>query len=426
MNAGSAAPAATLTRHNDHAVPPAGRGYFLLAVLGISFWFCMAVPFASHRETYWWLAKVHTEDFTYALSFIASTYRPLHQVLTWTSFVLLDPEVFPTSALRQGVFQILIYALFMLAWWIMFRASEQRRCFALVACLAGATFFSGYVHLFHIYGTSYVPVMLTLGALLWSSARGLSRRHELLLALCAIVLVLWHPFATALFIGFYFGHYVDTFSQRGKEEHVRALCLLAIACIVVIGSVVMLPRLLPQTSTLLVETATRPASTRLLAFVLSYKTNEVNLAASAVAAMLTAALVLAVGGGMKRRAAALLGVALSTALFVAAGMPVVLLWLLAVLAKLLVLRRWSLFFLMLTAMLLPFGGGIGTPIHALFAIIAAVYVTPLGWRHAERALSVISPLYPPLIVGAALLIVAAIRAGARRSRRDTAGAASAG
>ena len=37
---------------------------------------------------------------------------------------------------------------------------------------------------------------------------------------------------------------------------------------------------------------------------------------------------------------------------------------------------------MLGAVLLPFGGGIGTPIYGLFAIIVAAYVTALGWSQA--------------------------------------------
>src|SRR4051812_47390625 len=57
--------------------------YFLLTVLGFSFWFFVAVPFGSHRETYWWLATVHQHQFAHALSFISSTYRPLHQAATW-------------------------------------------------------------------------------------------------------------------------------------------------------------------------------------------------------------------------------------------------------------------------------------------------------------------------------------------------------
>src|SRR5262249_28835976 len=62
-------------------------------------------------------------------------------------------------------------------------------------------------------------------------------------------------------------------------------------------------------------------------------------------------------------------------------------WLVAALVKLFFMRSWSLFFLMLAAILLPFGGGIGTPIYGLFAIIVAVYATALGWTRGEETLS---------------------------------------
>jgi hypothetical protein len=77
------------------------------------------------------------------------------------------------------------------------------------------------------------------------------------------------------------------------------------------------------------------------------------------------------------------------------------------------MRCWSLFFLMLTAALLPFGGGIGTPIYALFAIIIAAYVTPLGWTQAEQALSVFKPGYVIAIIAATTIILCVIRLGIR-------------
>jgi hypothetical protein len=67
----------------------------------------MAVPFASHRETYWWLAMVQSRGFGDAFTFISSTYRPLHQAATWLAFLVLDPAVFPTSIVRQTLLRLL-------------------------------------------------------------------------------------------------------------------------------------------------------------------------------------------------------------------------------------------------------------------------------------------------------------------------------
>jgi len=43
---------------NDSARTGGTTTYFMLAMLGLSFWFFLGLPFASHRETYAWLAGV--------------------------------------------------------------------------------------------------------------------------------------------------------------------------------------------------------------------------------------------------------------------------------------------------------------------------------------------------------------------------------
>jgi hypothetical protein len=385
--------------------------YFPLAVLGFSFWFFLAVPFASHRETYWWLAKVSSENFGYALSFIASTYRPLHQVVTWTAFELLDPSMFPTSALRQLLLQILVYALFVLAWWLMFSTARHRRALSVIACIVGGVFFSGYVHLFHVYGLSYVPVMLTLGNLLRLWAAETFGHHETKFAAVAVLLVLWHPFATALFVGFYFGHYLQTFRRRSREEHVQSLAILGLGAGAVAFFVFGLPRLFPETSALLVETATRSVDTRLLGFIVSYQTNEVNLIASFVACLLTLATVVTLVNPLALKVTALIAASGIAALFLSKGIPLVLLWTLTVLAKLYVTRKWSLFFLASTAAVLPFGGGIGTPIHALFALIVAAYATALGWPRVDEVLASLKHRYVTAVILIAVAMISVTRAG---------------
>jgi hypothetical protein len=387
--------------------------YFVLAIIGFSFWFSMVVPFASHRETYWWLAKVRSESFTYFLTFISSTYRPFHQLATWLCYVILDPGVFPTSLLRQTFFQLLIYGLFVLAWWQIYSAAPQRRIFAVIAAISGAVFFSGYVHLFHVYGIAYVPVMLMLGVLLRYHASGTLARHERWLAAMAAVLVLWHPFTTALFVGYYFGHYLDTFPQRTRSQHVQALAILLVGITAVGALVVAVPRLWPNASALLVETATRPADTRFLAFLVSYQTNEINRLATLVAFVLTGTAVLTLSVSPRTTiAASVVATALSIAFFLN-GLPLVLLWVCAATVKLVLRRSWSLVFLTLTAALLPFGGGIGTPIHALFAIIIATYATALDWEEAEKIISHVPNSYVVAAIVAVGLVVAMVRVGIR-------------
>lgn len=377
--------------------------YFIVTVLGFSFWFFMAVPFASHRESYWWLGMVQKESFATAFSFISTTYRPLAQGLTWAGFLLLDPGTIPTNVVRQTLFQGFIYGMFVAAWWLVYSKAAQRRLLALIAFVAGGVFFSGYVHLFHIYGLFYIPVMLTLGAVLRRHALGTVRgKWEVWFAAGATLLALWHPFATALFMGFYFGFYLETFWQRSKAEHIRALSILLIGAVAIVGLVVPVPR-----------TGIMTMQSRIFGFLVSYQTNEINLIASFVAFALTQMVVFSLNISRKAKAAAFVVVSLLAAVCLAAKIPILMLWVAVVLAKLVWMRSWSLAFLMAAAAVLPFGGGIGTPIYALYAIIVAIYSTALGWTGAEDALSAVKPRYAIAATIALVAILIVIRVGTR-------------
>lgn len=392
-----------LERSSSRLSPPGGNtgtvGYFILTVLGFSFWFFMVVPFASHRETYWWLAMVRSQPVSQAFGVISSTYRPLAQGVTWFAFRILNPNIFPTSVLHQALLQGFIYVMFVLAWWFIYTATTEKRLFAVTAFVAGGVFFSGYVHLFHIYGIFYIPVMLTLGAILRSYASNTFNKIQVWFAIIAILLVFWHPFATALFIGFYFGFYVDTFWQRSRAQHLQALLILLSGMVAIAAMAVLFAR------------NPIPIHTRLFGFLVSYQTNEINRIASLVAFLLAQTVIFSMGLPRKARLAASLLVCALSIVFVSIHVPLLFLWIGTVLMKLFRLRYWSLFFLALAAVLLPFGGGIGTPMYAFFAIIIAVYVTPLGWSAAENALSFFKPPYVIAPIIASAIIILLVRAG---------------
>src|SRR5262249_10399859 len=154
----------------------------------------------------------------------------------------LDSHTFPTSVPRQAALQILIYALFVVAWWLAYSRVAQQRLFATAACLVGGVFFSGYIHLFHIYGLFYVPVILTVGTLLYLHLTDRFSANETSVSTIALLLAFWHPFATGLFVGYYFGFYLDTFRQRNLGQQVRALAMIFAGCAAVAALVVLFPR----------------------------------------------------------------------------------------------------------------------------------------------------------------------------------------
>jgi hypothetical protein len=104
-------------------------------------------------------------------------------------------------------------------------------------------------------------------------------------------------------------------------------------------------------------------------------------------------------------------VSVLSVIFALKGLPLLLLWIAAILIKLFRLRHWSLFFLALTAALLPLGGGIGTPIYGLFAIIVAAYVTAMDWPQAEKALSSLKQRYVMGLIIASAMVIVMVRVG---------------
>ncbi len=389
---------------DQHAPTAAWRvSFFLLAILGFSFWFFLAVPFASHRESYSWYPGVETKSFAAAFGFISVTYRPLGQGLAWLGFRLLHPSTFPTSPVRQTLLQLFVYATFAMAWWFIVSAAKHLRLLALISLVAGGVFFPGYVHLFHIYGMFYSPVILMIGALLvFYSNRAIDRR-ERWLAVAAVLLVLWHPFATALFAAFYFGFYLETFRQRRRQQHLEAVVILAARA----AAVILMADVFARSDVHV------PLATKLYGGLVSYRTSEVNAVASLVAFILAQFTLQSIGLRAKVRWSAAAALSVLAVIFYMNGLAVLLLWLGVVLIKLVRLRDWCLFFLLLGAALLPIGAIIGSPVFGLFAIVIAVYATALGWPEAERALAFLRPWHALGIAAIATAMILLMRSGIR-------------
>jgi hypothetical protein len=240
---------------------------------------------------------------------------------------------------------------------------------------------------------------MTLGALLFLYRRGTLEKREAWFALIATVLALWHPFSTALFLSFYFGFYLETCWRRSRARHVQAAIIVLFAMTAIFFLVAAFPR------------EHQPAGSRILGFLVSYQTNEVNRVASFVAFLLSQVVALSIVRQPRLRFAACVLVTILSIVFFYKGVPLLLVWFGVALIKVLHQRYWSVACLLFTAILLPFGGGIGAPSYGLFAIIVSIYVTAMAWPEAERALSFLTPRYVAATVAASAALLLMLRAG---------------
>jgi hypothetical protein len=143
----------------------------------------------------------------------------------------------------------------------------------------------------------------------------------------------------------------------------------------------------------------------------SYRTDEVNLIASVVAFLMAQVTVFSMAFSARLRVVTVLLVCVLGSLLFWNGVPLLLLWIGAVLTKLFRLRSWGLFFLTLGASLLPFGGGIGTPMYGLFAIILATYGTSLGFIQGDQTLAAIDIRLVMGAIAAVAVLILVMRSG---------------
>ena len=149
----------------------------------------------------------------------------------------------------------------------------------------------------------------------------------------------------------------------------------------------------------------------LLGFITSYRTNEINAVASVVAWMLALVTVLSMELPRSGMLAAVASVAVLGLIFFLLNVPLLLLWIAVACLKLVYLRNWQLLFPLLVTVLFPYSGGIGGPVYALFSIVLAVFVTPLGWEGSEAKLHRVGDRYVIAAVTALLLLGVCVRAG---------------
>src|SRR5262249_18654170 len=170
------------------------------------------------------------------------------------------------------------------------------------------------------------------------------KKRETLLAIIAIAFVLWYPFATVVFLGFYFGRYLDDFRALDHKQHLKTWIILLLGSSAVLVAIVSSPNLGQSWSY-------SPVS----AFVVSYRTNEVNHIASLVALALAFAALFSTGATGRSRLISTAVISVLGVCFFVVKIPLLLLWVLVVVGKLLYRRSWGLLVPFVVAILLPYG-----------------------------------------------------------------------
>jgi len=367
--------------------------YGLVAVLGLSFWFLVAFPFANHNESYIWVAQLSRLSLLEVLSKglqPVSGFRPLGLATAWAGFKLSGGSIYP-----QQVFNYLIAAL---AWLILLSAIREKKMFAWVSLIAGGAFFSGYIYLFHLHGVFYSPLLAFVAFLVASAIP----RHELktrglaIISVLAAAISLYHPFALPLYGAYLLGHLVESGRAIGRKRLVASSLLIVAACL-------LMRLLVPGRAFSLTHSP-------VLGLLTSYRTMELKRVLSAVSLLLSLGTVLS----MRRtwRTQAVLGgaVVLLSLIFLRLRLPILIVWVAVSFLKAALASRWRIALVIAAAAILPAVSGTGSPTYAVFAVMCCCCILALDSGFLEKRSAILNAVSGLAVIGAVLAVVA-LRAG---------------
>ena len=388
-----------MTGASTVAAPRAGlradaAAWSALAVAGLAFWFFVGFPFGHHNESWEWVAWIGTPDLSSVAwhSFFGSGgYRPLSMSIAWLLYRVGDGSLVPI--------QLFNFTLTVIAWTLLAAAAPFRRTFALAALVSGGVLFAGYIFLFHLHGVFYGPLLLLLALLVRASGRPLGARGLGLLLLAAAVTAAAHTFALAFATAFVAG----TVVERGWLRDRRRLVLGAGAAVIGAAIIALVaPRSLWNATA---------AERGVLALVTSFRAFEVNRIVTIALAVLAALTAVTTRWPFGRTSPALSAVgALVMALVgVAAGVPLGFVWVAFGLIKSALHGRWTLAFLLLASLGLPYAGLSGSPTYALFTIALLTWILALDAPSIEARLAFLRPAHAWAL--AAVVVVAGALVG---------------
>lgn len=366
-----------------------------LSAAGLGFWFLTGFPFGNHNESYYWVARFAHErgwDIVWTKT-LAATPRPLGQALAYLSWQLSGGSIWPA--------QIFNFALAALALYLIALVVSQTRTFALAMIVVGASFFTGYIYLFHLHGIFYSPVLVLIAALLYVHEAGRAKPALADAAACASALafgLLFHPYSLIIFLGYIAGLSLERWRESSITDRLRRMLLALLA-----------------TGTLAVS---RPPSHEMRlddnvrALITSYALSEISPFLSIISAALAAVTIFGIASMPRRtRSGLIAAVPVGAALLTWMGLPTIALWIAAAILKAAYLGNWTLAGMTTSAALLPVIAPSGSPTYAVFAVLMSTIVLAWGSAGMEQGLERLRTRWLVIALLPLALLAGMLRAG---------------
>ncbi len=338
----------------------------LITILGLSFWFFLAFPFANHNESYTWVVQLNGLGFLDALSkqiYPVANYRPLGQAIAWLGYHLSGKSIYPV--------QLFNYIVAALSWIVLLFAVKEKRLLSLIALTVGGFFFSGYLYLFHLHGVFYSPLLLLVAATFFLYEDIFKISKIISLAILSILISLFHPFALLIYLAFILGMLIE------KRERITRTHLIVILSFVILAAA-LIKVLIPGSNLPL-------RHHNLLGLLVSYRMTEVNLILSIIAFLLSIITAASIDISLRNKKKLTVLVVILSLLSFWIAKPIVIVWIFVCLVKTVLMRKWAIAFLLIATFLLPLPGS-GSPTYSVFVLMVCAAVSSWSWAALENRL----------------------------------------
>ena len=306
---------------------------YILGISGLAFWFIIGFPFANRNESYGWIVLLEKFNIIEALSIqfpTIATFRPLAQAIAWLLYNPLE-SIYPI--------QVINFITIISGFVLLINAIKEKKTLSIFLFFTGGMFFTTFYFMFNLHGIFYGPMILLASLLINLNDKILLNNRTLVITITVVfTLAFVHPYSLLIFAFFLFGILIEKRNIIKKNQFFIILLLIFMSLI--------LTKLLVPGQGIVSFTF---LSDNLIA---SLRNAEAGNRLSIVS--FAFAVICAFSFKNERKRLYLVGLIVITSIMLyILSLPVLIVLILISLYKMYYIKKWSILFLILVAVLFP-------------------------------------------------------------------------
>jgi len=199
---------------------------YILGVSGLAFWFIIGFPFANRNESYGWIVLLEKFNFIEMLSYqfpTTATFRPLAQAIAWLLYNTSE-SIYPIQAIN--------FITTISGFVLLLNTVKEKRTLSIILFFTGGMFFTTFYFMFNLHGIFYGPMILLASLLINFNDKILLNNRTLVITITVVfTLAFVHPYSLLIFAFFLVGILIEKRNIIKKNQFFIILLLIFMSLI---------------------------------------------------------------------------------------------------------------------------------------------------------------------------------------------------